>query len=299
MKASQDQLETARLSLEEVAHALGDYRDKTQASPGRLDWVLGRLDLILRLKKKYGPSVKEILAARERRACELSRLENAQERLGQLELELAAAVDKLGRACGLLHRERMKAARRLAGLVLEELKSLGLEGSRLEVSVELEEGRFARHGADGVEFLFSANPGEPLRPLKAVASGGELSRVMLALKTVLAGADRIPILVFDEVDAGIGGAVARAVGRRLSALGETHQVLCVTHLPQVACFAESHFHVLKEASAAQTTVRAERLEGERRLEAVALMLGGRQATSASRRHAQELLAASRAPGPLR
>ena len=140
--------------------------------------------------------------------------------------------------------------------------------------------------------MLAANPGEPLKSLKSIASGGELSRVMLALKTALARADRVPILVFDEVDAGIGGSVARAVGRKLSVLGESHQVLCVTHLPQVACFAQAHFSVIKEVRQGRTKVNVERLEGTRRLEAIALMLGGREATAASRKHAEELLASS-------
>jgi DNA repair protein RecN (Recombination protein N) len=128
-----------------------------------------------------------------------------------------------------------------------------------------------------------------MKPLRTVASGGELSRVMLALKTVFAGADRVPVLVFDEIDAGVGGAVARCVGERLAALGRRHQILCVTHLAQVACFAPAHFHVAKEAAEGRTAVRVERLEGGRRLETVARMLGGRAPTEASRTHARELL----------
>jgi DNA repair protein RecN (Recombination protein N) len=153
----------------------------------------------------------------------------------------------------------------------------------------MEEGNWSRSGADAVEFLLAANPGEPPRPVKSVASGGELSRVMLALKTAFAKADRTPLLVFDEVDAGIGGEVANAVGEKLAALGKGRQILCVTHLPQVACHARTHFHVAKEVVSGRTLVRIERLDGDRRLETVALMLGGRAATAASRKHAQELL----------
>ena len=163
------------------------------------------------------------------------------------------------------------------------------------VAVEMEEGRFSRSGCDTVEFLLAANPGEPARPLRAVASGGELSRVMLSLKTVLSGAkrdgaaDEKGILVFDEVDAGVGGTVARAVGARLAALGRTHQILCVTHLAQVACFGRGHLHVVKETVGGRTSVRVESLDRARRLETLAVMLGGREPTAASRRHAQELL----------
>jgi DNA repair protein RecN (Recombination protein N) len=143
-----------------------------------------------------------------------------------------------------------------------------------------------------VEFLLAANPGEPLRPAKAVASGGELSRVMLAIKSAFAQADRTPLLIFDEVDSGVGGEVARAVGERLAALARGRQVLCVTHLPQVACFAQTHFHVSKEAVGGRTRVRVDRLDGDRRVETVATMLGGRGVTVASRKHAQELLESS-------
>ena len=292
MKTASQALEAARLELDEVARALGAYRDKIEADPGRLDQVLSRLDKISRLKKKYGATVSDALAFRERLAGELDSLENSGRRREELEGELSAAEESLRELCEKLHGRRLKAARRLEAELSAELKVLGLAAARFCVGVEMEEGRYTAAGADEAEFLLAANPGEPLKPVKAIASGGELSRVMLALKTVLARADRVPVLVFDEVDAGIGGVVARAVGARLAALGEARQVLCVTHLAQVACFARSHFHVAKEVSGGRTSVLIERLAGERRLEAVALMLGGREATAASRRHAKELLESS-------
>ena len=285
-------LEEARLALDEVAHELGAYRDRLDVDPAKLDGILSRLDALSRLKKKYGQTVELMIEFRDKTADELKRMENAAQTSGELEKELAAAERQLGLVCEVLHAARRKAAKKLEALLLKELKVLGMPNAEFSVAVEMEEGRYARTGSDAVDFLLAPNPGEPLKPVKAIASGGELSRVMLALKTVFAKADRVPTLVFDEVDAGIGGSVARAVGEKLAGLGRARQVLCVTHLPQVACFGRAHFWVGKQAVGGRTKVSVERLEGGKRLEALALMLGGREATAASRKHAKELLEAS-------
>ncbi|MDE2491177.1 MAG: DNA repair protein RecN [Elusimicrobia bacterium] len=285
----QGELEAARLSVEAVAHEVGDYRDRATADPAALDALLARQEALSRLKKRHGPTLADVLAARARLADELDGLENADARLEETKRELEAAQAALSKLCDEVHDKRRKAAKKLDAAALKELKVLGLPHSSFSCAVELEEGEWTRTGADAVSFLLAANPGEPPRPIKAVASGGELSRVMLALKTVFAKADRTPLLVFDEVDSGVGGEVARAVGERLAALGRGRQILCVTHLAQVACLAHAHYHVAKEIAGGRTRVRVERLDGERRLEAVALMLGGRAATPASRKHAQELL----------
>jgi DNA repair protein RecN (Recombination protein N) len=285
----QGELESARLAVEAVAHEVGDYRDRATADPAALDALLSRQEALSRLKKRHGPTLADVLASRERLASELDGLENADERIEETRRELARAEAALSALCEEAHALRVKAAKKLDAAVLKELRVLGMPHAEFSCSVEMEEGNWSRAGADAVEFLLAANPGEPPRPIKAVASGGELSRVMLALKTAFAKADRTPLLVFDEVDAGIGGEVAGAVGEKLAALAKGRQVLCVTHLPQVACRAAAHFHVSKEVVAGRTRVRLERLDGDRRLEAVALMLGGRAATAASRKHAQELL----------
>ncbi len=292
MRASHEAMATARLSLEDSAHTLGDYGGKIDCDPGRLDGILSRLDVLSRLKKKYGPTFEDLLTARDRAAAELSCLENSEHSLESLKTELACAQKELDALCEGLHQARLKAAGKLEARLRRELADLGLLEARFSVSVEMEDARYGPSGADSVEFMLAANPGEPMRAMKAVASGGELSRVMLALKTVLALADRVPVLVFDEVDAGIGGAVARAVGAKLAKLGQSRQVLCVTHLAQVACFGREHFQVLKEVSGGRTNTCVIRLDGPKRLEAIALMLGGRQATAASRQHAQELLQSS-------
>jgi DNA repair protein RecN (Recombination protein N) len=285
----QGELEAARLAIDAVAHEVGDYRDRATADPAALDALLSRQEALSRLKKRHGPTLADVIATRARLAAELDGLENSDARIEETKRELAAAETALSALCDKAHGLRVKAAKKLEAAVLKELKVLGMPHSRFSCSVEMEEGNWTRTGADAVEFLLTANPGEPLRAVKAAASGGELSRVMLALKTAFAKADRTPLLVFDEVDSGIGGEVATAVGEKLATLAKGRQVLCVTHLPQVACHAATHFHVSKEVVSGRTRVRLERLTGDRRLETVASMLGGRAATAASRKHAQELL----------
>ena len=285
----QGELEAARLAIDAVAHEVGDYRDRATADPAALDALLSRQEALSRLKKRHGPTLADVLATRERLALELDGLENSDARVEETKRELAAALSAMSALADKAHELRVKGAKKLDAAVLKELKVLGMPHSRFSCSVEMEEGNWSRTGADAVEFLLTANPGEPLRAVKTAASGGELSRVMLALKTAFAKADRTPLLVFDEVDAGIGGEVATAVGEKLAVLAKGRQVLCVTHLPQVACHASTHFHVSKEVVSGRTRVRLERLDGERRLETVASMLGGRAATAASRKHAQELL----------
>jgi DNA repair protein RecN (Recombination protein N) len=292
MAGPRESLEAACAAVDDAARRLAQLRGRVEADPAKLDAMLQRQDELARLKKKYGASAAEILAKRDELGAELERLEGGQKREEDLAAALESARHKLALACGRIHKARTAAAKKLEAALVRELRVLGMPHSSLSVGVEMEEGRFGASGADEVEFLLAPNPGEPEKPLRAIASGGELSRVMLACKTVLAGADRVPVMVFDEIDAGIGGAVARCVGERLAALGRSHQLLAVTHLAQVACFAGNHFHVAKEATDGRTAVRVERLDGPRRLEAVALLLGGRAATEASRRHAQELLESS-------
>ena len=289
--ALQTELEGARVAAESVARELGAYRDSVSADPAALDALLSRQDALARVKRKHGVTVADVLAARERLAAELDGLENADAHLEKTKKELAKAEKELAALSSDAHDKRVKAAKKLDASALKELKALGLPHARFFCSVEMEEGQWSRTGADTASFLLAPNPGEPPRPVKTAASGGELSRVMLALKTAFAKADRTPLLVFDEVDAGIGGEVARAVGERLAALARGRQVLCITHLPQVACFAQNHFHAAKEVVSGRTRLVVTRLDGDGRLEAVAAMLGGK-ATGASRKHAQELLESS-------
>jgi DNA repair protein RecN (Recombination protein N) len=205
------------------------------------------------------------------------------------------------RRAGSLHRQRSEAATGLARAVEAELAALHIPRARLEAKVEaLADGQLGPRGQDRVEFLFTANPGEPLAPLNKVASGGELSRVLLAVKGVLATGDHVTTYVFDEVDAGVGGAVAEAIGRRLHAAAQRRQVLCITHLPQIAAFADAHFRVEKHTHAGRTATRVVRLSEEARVEEIARMLGGSRVTVSAREHASQLVAeaqrAARKPG---
>ncbi|MBI5596299.1 MAG: DNA repair protein RecN [Elusimicrobia bacterium] len=287
--AAREALGRAREAASEAASALSSYKDSEASDPERLDQLLSRLDLLGKLKRKYGGSLDEVVASRSRLEAELERLESHGERAGTVADELAAAEKAARAAAEDLHKARAKGAKRLCERVQAEFAGLHLGKARLSVCVELDDEALGPTGSDRVEFLLAANPGEPLKPLRSVASGGELSRVMLALKTVLAEADRVGTLVFDEVDAGVGGAVGSAVGDRLAALGRRRQVLVVTHLPQVACRAAVHFEVAKAVRGGRTQTRVGRLEGEGRVEALARMLGGRTVTEAGRRHALELL----------
>jgi DNA repair protein RecN (Recombination protein N) len=286
------ELESARLAAESVAHEAAAYRDGVSADPAALDALLSRQEALARLKKKHGVSVADVLAARERLAQELDALENADERLEETKRELTKAERALAKLCDAMHDARAKAAKKLEAAALKELRVLGLPHAAFACAVEMEEGHWTATGADHASFLLAPNPGEPPRPIKTAASGGELSRVMLALKTAFAKADRTPLLVFDEVDSGVGGEVARAVGERLAALAKGRQVLVVTHLPQVACFAKQHLHAAKDVGGGRTRLSVVLLDGAKRLETVAAMLGGRGATAASRKHAQELLESS-------
>ncbi|MFA6092271.1 MAG: DNA repair protein RecN [Elusimicrobiota bacterium] len=279
----------AREAVQETASRLAEYRGRIEDRPVNLDSIILRQDKLAKLKKKYGPSLSDVAAHREKVSSELKLLERREERIADIDKDLSAAQAALSQACDKLHDARVKAGRKLSERALCELKDLGMPAVRFSASVELEEGSWSASGCDRVEFLIAPNPGEPMKPLRSIASGGELSRVMLALKTVFARQDRVGLLVFDEVDTGVGGITARAVGSKLREVSRCRQVLCVTHLPQVACFADGHFEVTKRVSGGRTTARAERLEGDSRLDALARMLGGARPTEAARKHAEELL----------
>jgi DNA repair protein RecN (Recombination protein N) len=290
--------------LTDLARALRNYAEGVEADPARLAEVEERLRLIDRLKRKYGPAVADILAYADRAEAELEQALTGEERLGELEAELEGLrVELARRACELSARRR-DAARRLEAAVAAELEGLKLGHTRFQVgfatgpapegdglAVHGQTVAFDLTGIDRAEFLVSTNPGEPLRPLAKVASGGETARLMLALKVVLAEADPVPTLVFDEVDVGVGGRSGQVVGETLWRLGRHHQVLCITHLPQVAAFADDHLAVTKELASDRAVVRVRRLSGAERVAELAAMLGGD--TAANRRSAGELLALAR------
>jgi len=283
------------IQLKELAGRLRDYAQQLEADPDRQAVVEDRLDLIQRLKKKYGGSVEAVLATGRRVQEELQLFDNHEVRTAELIARLDEEARRLHILAEQLSKKRIEAAKRMTTLVGAELAALKMEQAIFQVTVASDESTegLGQAGRDRVEFLLSSNRGEPLRPLGRVASGGELSRIMLALKTVLAEKDQVPVLIFDEIDTGVGGAVAAAMGRRLRKIGAFHQVFCITHLPQVASQAEHHLLVEKglESQRASTSVRA--LKGMGREEEIARMLSGLTITKKVRETAAELIAGAK------
>jgi len=290
MEALTERLTALRLEAEDLGAELRRYADSLEAEPGRLDVVEGRLDLYDRLERKHGGSVAAVLAHAERCREEHARLAHAEIETERAEAALAEALAERNKLAKKVTAARQKAAPKLAERVRNELSSLSMEGAAFEVLLEARE-ELAPSGAERVEFLLAPNPGVPGAPIRDAASGGELSRVMLALMTV-AGTGESRTLVFDEVDAGVGGQTARTVGERLRALGEARQVLCITHLPQIAALATAHFRIEKSAETDTALTTVEAIEGDGVVEELCRMLGADASDQAARRHAEELLAAA-------
>src|SRR5436309_3058485 len=293
-------LETARISVEDVGANLRDYAGGIEASPEHLAEVEDRLVAIDRLKRKYGPSLVDVIHHGEEVSRKLSEMENKDEILGQLRKELAEAGGEYLRAAHIISKKRYEAARKLEKLVESEINDLAMRSNfRIEVSGTDEEGNWTSCGFDQVLYLISTNPGEPLLPLEQIASGGELSRVMLALKASVeagsakkktSGAQRT--MVFDEIDIGIGGRAAESVGKKLKQLSRSNQVLCVTHLPQIATFADLHYVIEKKQIAGRTRTAVRPITGDERTEEIARMLSGAKLTDTSRKHAEQMLKAN-------
>jgi len=285
-----EQLQSAYYSAEDAAFQLRDYRENIEFNPQRLAQIEQRLDLLHGLKRKYGESVEEILAYRERIMEETQRLDNRDERLRELAAAEEQLLNDLGARAAKLTGIRSKAGQVLAAAIVKELDELHMNRSVFEV--KLEQGTLTAQGADSAEFVLSTNPGEPPKPLAKIASGGEMSRVMLALKAIFARIDRIPVLVFDEVDTGVSGRAAQAVGEKLARLSGNCQVFAITHLPQVACMADHQYEIRKEVSeeAQRTVTSVHELRGDDRVEELARLLGGVEVTERTRHHAQEMLA---------
>src|SRR5712691_2766825 len=286
-----------RASLDDLALFLRDYREGLQVSPGRLDEIESRLDLVERLKRKYGATVEEVIAFGARCRADLASLGSPEEREATLQREKEELAGKYLAAARALSRKRRSAARDLEKKMQSELAELAMEKTRFKVQFQPDiagddDGAiWTEQGLETAEFLISPNPGEELRGLARIVSGGELSRILLALKSVATqdDLDEGKTLVFDEVDAGIGGRVAVVVGRKLRAIAERHQVLCVTHLPQIASMADSHFVVRKRVERGRTITDVRPLADAERVEEVARMLGGETVTETARRHAREMV----------
>jgi len=290
LDALAERLAALRLEAEELGADMRRYADSLEGEPGRLDVVEERLELYDRLERKHGGSVGAVLAHAERCRAERARLEQAEVETERAEAALAEATAERDKLAARVTAARRKAAPRLAGAVRQELEALAMEGASFEVVLEARDDT-GPAGAERVEFLLAPNQGVPAAPIRDAASGGELSRVMLALMTV-AGAGESRTLVFDEVDAGVGGQTARAVGERLRALGEARQVLCITHLPQIAALASAHFRIEKSAETETALTTVEPLEGDGVVAELCRMLGAEASDTAARRHAEELLAAA-------
>ena len=286
-----ESLKTTEVGLQEAAYAVRDYLGGLEADPGRLDAVESRLAALDRLKRKYGASAEEMLAYLEEIRGKLDAVENADARRKELEQRRDELAKTYETTAVRLSKLRSDAARRLEKKVEAELAALAMEHSVFRIRLDPRE--WSESGADVVQFLISPNPGEEPKPLDRIASGGELSRVALALKTCAAGRSRksasLRTLVFDEVDAGIGGRAAETVGRRLKQLAGSHQVLCVTHLAQIAGFADHHFAVEKRESRGRTIAGIEELEGAARTREIGRMLSGEHVTAEALRHAEQLI----------
>jgi len=292
--------EEVSYQLEELVQSLRAYRDQIEYDPGRLRQVEERLDLIHSLKRKYGDSIEEVLAFGQAAQRELEAITHSEERVEELQAEEDRLLHEIGDLAARLSAQRREAGDRLSAAIEAELADLNMERARFGVSLEQSEDAdgvwvgakryaFDGTGIDRVEFLIAPNVGEPLKPMVKIASGGETSRLMLALKTVLSAADETPTLIFDEIDQGIGGRAGGVVGYKLWSLSPEHQVLCVTHLPQLAGYGDTHYKVGKTVVGERTVASVQELEMDGRLEELAQMLG--TATEITRQSAQEILEA--------
>lgn len=272
--------------VDEISRGLQDYVDTVEYNPKRLEQVENRISLINSLKRKYGTSVADIVAFGEKSKKQLDLITHAEERIVELETQEKAILDQLAHKALLLSQNRQNFAQELGKKMEQELADLHMAGAKFKADLQHEPDengllmdgqsgvRFDENGIDQVEFLIAPNPGEGLKPLVKIASGGETSRLMLALKNVLAEADTIPTLIFDEIDQGIGGRIGAIVGEKLWQLGKNHQVLCVTHLPQLAAYGIQHYHVYKHIQDGRTITMVDDIRGERRIHELAAMFGG-------------------------
>ncbi|QCT02479.1 DNA repair protein RecN [Paenibacillus algicola] len=301
LKPILEQLQSAYYQLEDAVFQLRDYRDGIEFNPDRLSEIDDRLNTISSLRRKYGDNVEQILEYYKNIEKESNLLENKDEHLEKLREEREILLQQLLGTAEELSKARRNMAASLAVQVEHELKDLQMERTSLEVKIELQldpsggveyggqKIRLSRHGIDSVEFLISPNPGEPLRPLAKIASGGEMSRIMLAMKSIFARHDQIPVLIFDEVDTGVSGRAAQSIAEKLFILARSCQVFSITHLPQVACMADHQYLIEKRLDEGRTMTQVEPLQEKGRVEELARMLGGVEITKKTLHHAQEML----------
>jgi DNA repair protein RecN (Recombination protein N) len=282
-----EEFESAQIELREMESNVRDYAEELELDPKEFARLEERMGVIQSLRRKYGPTVAAVLEFKDDAESKLAKIEGRGDEIERLKKRAAdqkAELDKLGKQ---ISKKRADAAPKLAKEVASHLGDLGFKRSVFEAKLITTDGP-QRHGFEAVDFLFAPNPGEPSKPLRLTASSGEMSRVLLAVKSALAKQDAVPLLVFDEIDANVGGNIAEAVGRKMSDLGKTHQVIAITHFPQVASLAKSHFVVTKEIEGNRTRSTIEEITGDDRLDELARMLGGK--SDSARKHAESLLA---------
>jgi len=302
LEETQTRFETSMYELEDIVEQMRDYRDKVEFDPRRISEVEARLDVIYRLKRKYNVnSVSELIDCKDDIARQLEDISLSSTRMDSVHREIQQGVAEARKLALQLSKKRISNAKRLKSLVEKELHSLGMERTIFEAKILQNEdkdgiikdnGKRFKLGADGidsVEFLISPNVGEELRPLAKIASGGEISRIMLAVKTVLARTDEVSTMIFDEIDVGIGGRIAEVVGKKLKELAKTRQVICITHLPQIASLADSHCRVEKKVVDDRTVVEVETLSDAERVDEIARMLAGEKITDVTIAHAREMI----------
>lgn len=296
-----EKLENDLTDIEETARDLKDYAEKVENSLERLEEIERNIEALSMMKRKYGNTIEAIIMFRNKAAAELDALQNGQARRAMLESEQQNLKNDAARKAEALSLARRQASEQLIRLVNEELKDIGLEWAKFDIVLSRKEAAdgltvsggksylFTADGIDRVLFQVETNPGEPMRSMAAIASGGETSRIILAIKSALKMADPIPTLIFDEIDMGVGGRSADSVGRKLATLTGFHQVLCITHLPQIACFGDSHFKLVKEIDAGRACTRVETIEGQNRLKELAAMLGSERNSGVMLKGAEALL----------
>ena len=289
LKPLLEQVQSSFYQLEDAAFQLRDYRDQIEFNPKRIDQIEQRLHLIASFRRKYGVNVTEILQYLHKIQSELQLIENKDELLLQIQSDANDELKVASSLAILLSKQRQQGATLLSEDIEGELRDLQMERTRFSVRIERLENKLTRNGCDQVEFLISANPGEPLRSMNKIASGGELSRIMLAMKSIFAKVDRIPVLVFDEVDTGVSGRAAQAIAEKLSVLSNDCQVFSITHLPQVACMADAHYLILKVVEGDRTFTQVEDLNVQGQVNELARMLGGVEITDTTLEHAGEML----------
>ncbi len=289
LQNAQKMVEEAYISLQEASYELRDYGESVEFSPERLDQLQSRMDVIYRLCKKYGATLGDVLAHQAKVEQELSEIENYDEDIAALEKEIAVLEEKLGQKADALTKLRTAAANDLSSAIEEQLFALGMPKARFHIRVEQAED-YGANGHDDVAMFFSANPGEAEKPLQKVASGGELSRIALAIKTVASSRDSsVPSMVFDEIDTGIGGRTAQMVAERIALVAQYKQVLCITHLPQIACMADAHLYISKRTEEGTTATQIRPLSERERISEIARMASGADMTTASLDNAREMV----------